>query len=225
LLSARANPLDDPSDNMRERAITAIPATWPYPVCVLGSCFSHLSTGYGNLRGRGVVEVLVDPFLQEETLDHRGRGLNQAANRALLVLLLLAVTVPQAGAALGEDFSSVQADQHHVKGTLRTASGPGYLVHEIETPAGTRLREFASPAGSVFAVAWEGPFLPDLRQLMGAYHGLYARAAQKKPSGRGPLRLQLPGLTFESAGHPRSFHGRAWIPELMPAGMEASEIQ
>ena len=146
-----------------------------------------------------------------------------------LALALLAVvsltSAPPAGAALGDDVLSVQADQLHMNGTLHTLEMPGCLRHEIQTPTGTVVREFSSPAGTIFGVSWEGPFLPDLRQLLGASYDSYVQAARKRRLGRGPLILHLPELVFESTGHPRGFHGRAYVPRLLPEGVAIDGIR
>jgi hypothetical protein len=112
-----------------------------------------------------------------------------------------------------------------MKGTLRTVTMAGYLLHEIQTPTGTVVREYSSPAGTIFGVSWEGPFLPDLHQLLGASWDSYVEAARKKRLGRGPLLLRLPELVFESTGHSRSFHGRAYVPRLLPEGVPADGIR
>ena len=143
---------------------------------------------------------------------------------ALLAISFLSAARP-AVAALGDNLVSIESDQLHMKGTLRTVAMPGYLLHEIQTPTGTLVREFSSTAGTIFGVSWEGPFLPDLHQLLGGSYDSYLQAARKKPLGRGPLLLHLPELVFESTGHPRSFHGRAYIPRLLPEGVPADGIR
>jgi hypothetical protein len=152
-------------------------------------------------------------------------GLDPRPLAIALVIVALLYAVPPAGAALGDNLVSIQGDQLHMNGTLRTVAMPGYLQHEIQTPTGTVVRELSSPAGTVFGVAWEGPFLPDLRQLLGASYDSYVQAARKKRLGRGPLLLHLPDLVFESAGHPRGFRGRAYVPRLLPDGVPAGGIR
>jgi uncharacterized protein DUF2844 len=142
-----------------------------------------------------------------------------------LLAVAAVVGARPAAAALGDDVASVRADQLRIEGTLRTSAMPGYVVHEIQAPTGTLVRELASPAGAVFGVSWEGPFLPDLRRLLGSSFDAYATAARAARHGRGPLLLRLPGLVFESSGHPRGFRGRAYIPELVPEGVAAEAIR
>jgi len=153
----------------------------------------------------------------------------QAGGRTALVLALWTVALLSAPrparAALGDGLPSIQGDQVHMQGSLRTAAMPGYLRHEIQIPTGTVVREFSSPAGSVFGVSWEGPFLPDLHRILGASYDSYVLAARTKRRGRGPLLLHLPDLVFESAGHPRGFHGRAYLPKLLPEGVPAEAVR
>ncbi len=154
----------------------------------------------------------------------RRARLTRAVVGAAAGLLCLASARPVA-AALGGRLSSVEADQARLGGTLRSTALPGYVVQEIQTPAGTAVREFASPSGVVFGIAWDGPFLPDLRQLMARYFDEYVQAMKERPRSRGPVVLRLPDLVFESSGHPRHFHGRAYVPGLMPQSVRAQEIR
>ena len=81
-------------------------------------------------------------------------------------------------ASLGGDATSVQADQARMQGSLQKTSANSYEVHEIQASTGVAVREYVSPAGKVFAVTWQGPFHPDLRQVLGAYFEQYAQGTQ-----------------------------------------------
>jgi hypothetical protein len=128
-------------------------------------------------------------------------------------------------AALGGDESSVAGDRAHMKASVRVTRTPSYAVHEMQSPAGTAVREYVSPAGIVFAVAWKGPFLPDLRQLLGVYFDQFSRAAKAPHRGHGPLLISEPGLVVQLAGHMRDFVGRAYLPEKLPDGVRAESIR
>jgi hypothetical protein len=133
-----------------------------------------------------------------------------------------------AWAALGGDIASVQADQVHMQGTRRVTTAAAYTVHEIQGASGTGVREYVSSEGKVFAVAWQGPYLPDMRQLLGSSFEQYAQAAKAQRSTRmrrGPRLIEEPGLTVEMSGHPRSFSGRAYIPGMLPQGVPAEDIR
>src|SRR5208282_5363457 len=91
---------------------------------------------------------------------------SERAARILLSSLLLALPFP-AFAVLGDTAASVLNDQVRMKGTLRSVDNHTYVMHEITSSSGTVVREFVSPQGAVFGVAWEGQFPPDLQQLLG----------------------------------------------------------
>jgi hypothetical protein len=134
------------------------------------------------------------------------------------------VSVP-AAATLGEDVTSVRADQTQMEATLQITSAAKFAVHEIHLPSGTVVKEYVSPAGMVFAVSWQGPTLPDLQQVLGRYFEQYAGAVRSQKTGPGPRGTQGPGLVVQSGGHMRAFFGRAYVPQMLPRGVLAEEIQ
>jgi len=130
-------------------------------------------------------------------------------------------------AALGGDVTSVEADRAHMKAeSLEVKQATAYKVHAIQAPGGTIINEYVSPAGRVFAVAWHGPFIPEMPQILGSYFQQYSAAIQaKRPYGRRPLNIQQPGLVVQTGGHMRAYFGRAYLPEMLPAGLKADEIK
>ena len=148
--------------------------------------------------------------------------------RRLLELALgVAVFAAPAWGALGQSADSVKADREKMGGELRTQEFNGYTVHEISQPDGRAVREYVSRAGVVFGVVWDGPSMPDLSQLLGAYFEQLQKAvaAQEGPRRRGPLYLQAGALVVASGGHMRSFHGRAYVITLMPAGLTEAVLR
>lgn len=130
--------------------------------------------------------------------------------------------------ALGGDVTSVEADRAKMEATLQTTSRQLYTVHEMHTANNVTVREFVSPAGKVFGVAWEGVSRPDMKQLLGAYFDQYTQAVQKQEAkrvGRGPLLIQQPGFVLQMSGHMRALAGRAYIPQLVPAGVQIEELR
>jgi hypothetical protein len=144
---------------------------------------------------------------------------------AALTLPALWYAAPPAMAALGDTAVSVSHDTASLKASLRVVGGAKYDVHELTTPAGTTVREFVAPAGTVFAVAWRGPFKPDLRVLLGSYFDLYASAPRSAGSTRTHLAIDEPALVVRAGGHMRAFSGLAWVPALLPAGVNPGELQ
>ncbi len=143
----------------------------------------------------------------------------------LLLLCWLAILSYPAWAVLGDSAASVLNDQARMKGTLRSVDMKAYVMHEIDTPDGAIVREYVSPAGAVFGVTWEGQFPPDLQQLLGPYYQQAKQAASPpERHGRAPIAIDTPGLVVRQTGHPRSFHGQAYIPQLIPPGVTSSDI-
>jgi len=143
------------------------------------------------------------------------------------ICLLLLVSLP-AFAVLGGSESSVSADAAQMKATVRVTPSDTFAVHEAKASDGHVIREYVSPAGRVFGVAWQGPSIPDLHELLGTYFQQYSTAAQAAKvghPGRRPLNIQLPGLVVQTGGHMRSFYGRAFDPGLLPQGVHEDEVR
>lgn len=100
-----------------------------------------------------------------------------------------------------------------------------YSVQETQLASGVLVREYIAPSGKVFAVAWEGPVMPDLQQVLGNYFNQYLDAANHSPASRGPLTINQTDLVVQSAGRMRAFFGRAYVPSLLPQGVAADVIQ
>lgn len=145
--------------------------------------------------------------------------------RAFLLLLLTTILPLSAWAVLGKAYDSVVADQGHMAAQLRSTAQIGFAVYEITSPYGERVREFATPAGVVFGVSWSGPVVPDLKQLLGDYFPEFQQGAQAAGARRRALSIESEHLVLQSAGHMRAFHGRAYIPALVPSGVSAEVVQ
>jgi hypothetical protein len=159
---------------------------------------------------------------------------SQATTHMVLLagLILSSLLLPlRAIAALGGDVTSVEADRQQMKATRTVQAGEKYSVHEITTPYGTVVREYVSPDGRVFGVAWRGPFLPNLQQLLGDSYATFAqaaqdaRSAQPRHSRNAPLTVEQPGLVVHSGGHMRAYVGHAYVPGMIPQGVDAAGIR
>lgn len=156
-------------------------------------------------------------------------GSSLSMSLALGALLLGAQALRPARAALGDSVASVQADQVRMKGQLRAQSAPGYSVQEITAATGTVIREYVSPSGVIFAVSWNGPAMPDLRQTLGAYFaqyqgGIQAQHAAGERSGHNHLQIRTPSLVVHAGGHMRQYFGLAYVPSLIPTNLSISDL-
>jgi hypothetical protein len=127
-------------------------------------------------------------------------------------------------AVLGGKVASVAADQAHMKASLKVTSNGRFQVHELQT-VGNVVREFVSPDGNIFGVAWRGQSMPQYSQLLGSYTDRITKAAQSRRDHRAPLLIEEPGFVFSAFGHMRFYSGRAYIPSMVPAGVLAEEIR
>jgi hypothetical protein len=172
---------------------------------------------------------------QARIMKHDIRRQSQATVRAILAagLVLPSLLLPfRAVAALGGDAASINADQQQMKATRRTAQArANYTVQEITTPYGTVVREYIGPDGKVFGVAWRGPFLPNLQEILGPYYQQFAQATQQartaspRRSRNAPAIVDEPGLVVHSGGHMRAYSGQAYLPGMVPPGVNTNEIR
>ncbi len=141
--------------------------------------------------------------------------------------LIILAAAPPVLATLGGPADSIKSDASAFQGARRTVRARrNYTVHQI-TSAAITIREYVSPEGVVFGVAWNGVLGPDLTKLLGGYAGEYREARRQMPRmhGRRPLRVKTDNIVVEKWGHMRDIHGRAYVPALLPAGVSASEIR
>lgn len=128
-------------------------------------------------------------------------------------------------AVLGQYENSVTTDQQLMHAQLHQTSGQGYSIKHLRSADGRTVREYVSAKGLVFAVAWQGPTMPDLQQLLGSYFGQVQQAARSRRQRGGPLVIRTKNLVLVSGGHMRSFHGTAYSPDLLPAGVSAEVVR
>ena len=148
----------------------------------------------------------------------------------LLGLGLAAFLLSAAGpvqAALGESADSVDSDQTALaaKRVSKTVHN-GYTVQELGSDSVT-LREYVSPNGIIFAIAWNGLTHPDLAPLLGAYAGEYGAALRhtRREPGSRHSRIEADQVVVEKWGHMRNLQGRAYVPALIPPGVNIDEIK
>ena len=146
----------------------------------------------------------------------------------MLLSLALAGGAEEAVAALGQAPSTMIA----ASGVKRLAAAPAaqsglYVLHETLLENGTRVREYATPSGLVFAVAWRGPVLPDLSALLGDYFiSFKAETDQARLIGKrgSPVNLERGDLVVSSSGRMRNFFGHAYAPALIPTGVNIKDV-
>ena len=87
------------------------------------------------------------------------------------------------------------------------------------------MKEFVGPSGTVFGLAWQGPFKPDLNLLLGEHFSRLVAAGRKPHGDHRMLLVSDADLVIESGGKMRSFTGHAYLPAIVPANVSVSEIR
>ncbi len=134
-----------------------------------------------------------------------------------------------ADAGLGEPEASATADAAALHGSvksteIKSTDTSNYRVHAIELPSGTIVREYATMSGTVFAVAWSGPTIPNLQQALGSYYATFVSGAKASRTGHHHLEIRQDNFVMQSSGHMRAFTGRAYVPQALPAGVSLDEL-
>lgn len=146
----------------------------------------------------------------------------------LLILAVLAawLSATAATASLGDLEDSIETDRASISGRRAPPEArAGCTVHEVTADAVT-VREFTAPSGVVFGVAWNGISTPDLTQFFGSYAAEYSDAAKSaRIPGRKGLTVRTNRIVVERWGHMRNLQGRAYVPALVPPGVNVDEIR
>ena len=158
---------------------------------------------------------------------------NKFTMRTMCICIGMALSLSytlSANAMLGGDSSSIETDRAAMKvehAARRNISTSGsYTVHETILPSGTHVRQYVSNNDVVFAVAWSGPFIPDLKQLLGLHFDtMIARQSKQSNAGHRSFHQDEGDLVIESGGHQRNFVGRAYLKSAIPANVTPQEIQ
>lgn len=145
--------------------------------------------------------------------------------------MVFAVLASPAMAALGQAPSrlsaSLPATGPRMLAVVPNAKAGSYTVQETQLENGTTVREYVTPAGLVFAVAWQGPVLPDLDVLLGSYFNTFRlETEQARLLGRrgAPVDMSRDGLVVRSNGRMRNFFGHAYAIDLVPAGLIIKDV-
>lgn len=130
----------------------------------------------------------------------------------------------EAGATLGGDLASVATNQQHLAATRQVTKLASGERHDLQLASGIVVHEYVSPAGEVYAITWRGPRVPDLRELLGRYFTQLANRDSRPRGGHHRMTLNGADLVIQSSGHRRSFAGRAWVPSLVPSGVNLDSV-
>ena len=118
-------------------------------------------------------------------------------------------------------------DPRHAQAAVTTARPATSYTIQTHREGATTIREFVTPGGKVFGVAWEGAVIPDLRDLLGAssFQRFSAHNQSHAQPGMRMAHLDAADLVVHSQGHPRHFVGNAYLPGQIPRGVSVQDIR
>ena len=149
-----------------------------------------------------------------------------SAAPALAALGQPASTIAQDGTAASTPQARAFAAQLQPQAATGTATA-NYTVQTVQAGSVTIAEYVNTASGLVFALRWQGPYMPDLRQILSTTHfdALRAALAQAPAHGvGGVLRMQLPDLVYTASGHMGHYVGMAYQPSLLPPGFDLSAL-
>ena len=143
---------------------------------------------------------------------------------------LLSCSVTPAAATLGEQHASMAGAVAPGKAMAPVApseanrSSPDFYAHPHLLPSGTRVVEYVDTRGTVFAVTWSGPYLPDLRALLGRHFEAFALQQQQQAGLHAPVVVRSADVVIHAGGRMGAFDGRAWLPGRLPARFDLGAL-
>jgi hypothetical protein len=140
------------------------------------------------------------------------------------LILIMAMSV-SAHAVLGERAPASTASRKvRQMAAVRSQQTLNYVTED--GPFG--IKEYYQVAGGpVFAVSWRGQAHPDLSKLLGSYWPEVQQAfsSQRPPSRRPYNRYTTANVVVEKAGVMGNLSGRAYIPSMLPPGVDPEDFQ
>ncbi|QCP47775.1 DUF2844 domain-containing protein [Trinickia violacea] len=123
--------------------------------------------------------------------------------------------------------AAVQGSSTSSTGQTTSSTSASYSVIQTTLSSGTVVREYVTQSGTVFGIAWSGPLMPNLTDLLGDYFPQFASGVQAARAAgvRGPGVVEQSGLVVHAGGHMGAFTGQAYLPQALPSGVAGSDIQ
>lgn len=143
----------------------------------------------------------------------------------LALLVAFSIGTSEAAACLGQHESRVRDEARALSGKFVRAEKKGYTEVRIEREDGTVIKQYVNAKGLVFGVTWQAPRVPDLKPLLGTYFGEFQQAIRARGHHTGAFVIQTTHLVVESMGHMRAFHGRIYVPGLLPPNVTSEAIR
>lgn len=143
-----------------------------------------------------------------------------------LAAVIVCGSMAPAFAGLGDTVAAIARDRVAFRaGAVTTTAMPTYERHEMTTGDGANVREFAARDGTVFAVDFAGPAMPDMKALLGPQYDRYVAATRAHRGDHHVMTFAEDGLSVTIVKAPRGFSGHAVLPALVPAGADLGDLR
>ena len=130
-------------------------------------------------------------------------------------------------AGLGQDVDSIKVERKRMAARHQVKAAAQYSLHELQSADGSRVRQYVSASGMVFAVSWHTLYKPDLSTLLGPSYPGYASAARLAAQRAGiqrQFRHADLDLVLQSSAHLHVFSGFAFRRSMLPRGLDPHQI-
>jgi hypothetical protein len=110
---------------------------------------------------------------------------------------------------------------------INQTQGSKLGYRETTDTNGIVVHQYVDSGGTVYAVTWRGPAMPDVQSLLGTYFQRFkdGASASAGTAGLHASRVADGDLVVESQMRLREFSGRAWLVSALPAGVSTADIQ
>jgi hypothetical protein len=145
----------------------------------------------------------------------------------MIALAFSLLTLAPAFASLGELESSIGADRMRMRAQRSVLTTQQYAVNELQSADGSRVKQYVSPSGFVFAISWHTLYKPNLSSLLGSSSQTYANAEQQAARHGGiqrRFRHESVDLVVQSTSHLNVFSGFAYRQSMLPRGLNLQSL-
>ena len=145
----------------------------------------------------------------------------------LFGLILFFMPACPAFAALGEHESTICAESVRMHAQRAVSAKPAYSITDLRTGDGSKVRQYISENGMVFAVSWNTLYKPDLSTLLGVTYSAYVAAAHNAAKRQGiqrNFRHESLDVVVQSTSHLNIFSGFAFRLSMLPKGFNLNTI-
>ena len=156
-------------------------------------------------------------------------------NNLKTILLIASISAPLSSwATLGESTSSIMNDAMALKASAPTTSDQSsldqatttnvnYQTNTLVTQSGIVIKQYSNN-GTIFAVAWHGPKVPNQSQLFGKYFNVY-QTSQPSYKSLTMRKVSTSDFVSSTSGWMGHYEGKALIPSLAPANVTINSLK